>query len=76
MSDGCMNAYADDVMANGAQGIISEPYTDYRVIARKHKDCFLAGEGDCRILLNNNPIEIKSMVKQMVETAKKIRKKT
>jgi hypothetical protein len=70
MSDGCMNAYADDVMAYGARGIISEPYTDYRVIAQKHKDCFLAGEGDCRILLNNNPVEIKAMVRRMVETAR------
>jgi len=47
MSDGCMDAYADDVMACGARGIISEPYTDYRAIARKHTGCFLAGEGNC-----------------------------
>ena len=48
MSDGCVDAYADDVFACGARGIISEPYTDYKTIARKHKDCFLAGEGDVR----------------------------
>ncbi len=45
MADGRMDAYADDVMACGARGIISEPYTDYKAIARRHKDCFLAGEG-------------------------------
>ena len=36
----------------------------------QHKDCFLAGEGDNRILSRNDPDEIKVMVKNMVETAK------
>jgi hypothetical protein len=70
MSDGCMDAFADDVMACGARGIISEPYTGYKAIARKHKDCFLAGEGDNRILTRNDPEEIEAMVRSMVETAK------
>lgn len=69
MSDGNMDAYADDVMACGARGIISEPYTDYKKIARRYKDCFLAGEGDNRILYRNNPDEIRAMVESMVETA-------
>ena len=69
MSDGCMDAYADDVMACGARGIISEPYTDYRTIASKHKDCFLAGEGDARVLFRNDPSEIEVMVRQMVKTS-------
>jgi uroporphyrinogen-III decarboxylase len=70
MADGCMDAYADDVMACGAHGIISEPYTDYKQIARRHKDCFLAGEGDNRILMRNDPVEIRAMVENMAETAK------
>jgi len=65
-----MDAFADDVMACGARGIISEPYTDYKAIARKHKDCFLAGEGDNRILTRNDPEEIEAMVRSMVETAR------
>ncbi len=69
MSDGNMDAYADDVMACGARGIISEPYTNYKKIARKHKDCFLAGEGDNRVLMRNDPTEIKMMVESMTETA-------
>lgn len=69
MADGCMDAYADDVMTCGARGIISEPYTDYKRIAKKHKDCFLAGEGDNRILMGNDPKEIRKMVESMVETA-------
>ena len=28
MADGCMDAYADDVIACGACGIITEPYTE------------------------------------------------
>jgi len=70
MSDGCMDSYVDDVMACGPRGIISEPYTDYRAIARRYQDCFVAGEGDCRILFRNDPEEIEAMVHRMVETAK------
>lgn len=70
MVDGCVDSYADDIMACGARGIISEPYTDFKAIARKHKDCFIAGEGDNRILSRNNYDEIKSMVQSMVETSK------
>ena len=70
MADGCMDAYADDVFACGARGIISEPYTDYKQIARRHPDCFLAGEGDNRILSSNNREAIRQMVLRMVETAR------
>jgi uroporphyrinogen-III decarboxylase len=68
MADGCMDTYADDVMTCGAIGIISEPYTNYKALAVRYRDCFLAGEGDNRILMRNNPEEIKAMVKRMVET--------
>jgi hypothetical protein len=70
MADGCMDAFADDVMACGARGIISEPFTDYKAIARKYENCFIAGEGDNRILMRNNGEEIRSMVESMVETGR------
>ncbi|HEY8667962.1 MAG TPA: uroporphyrinogen decarboxylase family protein, partial [Tepidisphaeraceae bacterium] len=70
MSDGNMDAYADDVFACGADGIVTEPHTDYKTIARKHPDKFLSGEGDNRILTRNDPDEIKAMVKNMAETAR------
>ena len=72
MSDGCMDAYADDVIACGARGIISEPHTNYKAVARRHdgKNLFLAGEGDNRILTRNDPDEIDAMVRSMVETAR------
>jgi len=70
MVDGCIDAYADDVFACGARGIITEPYTDFKTIARKHENCFLAGEGDNRILTRNDRDEIEAMVRSMVETAK------
>ena len=69
MVDGCVDRYADDVFACGARGIISEPYTDYKAIARRHKDCFLAGEGDNRVLCRNDPAEIRRMVEKMAQTA-------
>jgi uroporphyrinogen-III decarboxylase len=69
MVDGCVDAFADDVFACGACGIITEPYTDFRAIARRHKDCFLAGEGDNRVLSRSDPDEIRAMVERMVETA-------
>jgi len=71
MSDGCMDAFADDVIACGARGIISEPYTDYKAIARRYEDenLFLAGEGDNLILNRNDPQEIEAMARSMLETA-------
>ena len=68
MVDGCVNAFVDDVMACGARGIISEPFTDYKAIARRYENCFIAGEGDNRILMRNDANEIQSMVESMVET--------
>jgi len=68
--DGCADAYADDIFACGARGIISEPYTDYKRLAAKYKDCVLAGEGDNRVVNRNDPNEIRKMVESMVETGK------
>lgn len=70
MADGCVDAYVDDVMACGASGIITEPYSDFKSIARKYENCVLAGEGDTRTLMRNNPAEIRKMVEGMVETGK------
>ncbi len=70
MVDGCMDAYVDDVMACGARGIISEPFTDYKAIARRYQDCFIAGEGDNRVLMRNDRDEIRAMVESMVETGR------
>jgi hypothetical protein len=70
MVDGCVDAFADDVMACGARGIISEPFTDYKAIARRYDNPFVAGEGDCRVLMRNDPDEIRAMVVSMTETAR------
>jgi hypothetical protein len=70
MSDGCVDAFADDVMALGARGIISEPFTNYKRLARKYENCFLAGDGDCRVLMRNDKSETRKMVDSMLETAK------
>jgi len=70
MVDGCVDAFLDNVMACGARGIISEPFTNYKAIARRYKDCFIAGEGDNRILMRNDPCEIRRMVETMAETGR------
>ena len=70
MVDGRVDAFVDDVMACGARGIISEPFTDYKAIARKYENCFIAGEGDNRVLTRNNPAEIRAMVESMAETGR------
>lgn len=70
MSDGCMDAYAEDVLACGASGIITEPYTNFRAIARRHENVVLAGEGDVRILMRGDAEGVRAMVRSMVETAK------
>jgi hypothetical protein len=70
MVDGCVDAFVPDVMACGARGIISEPYTDYKRIARAYPDAFIAGEGDNRVLVRNDPAEIRAMVASMAETGR------
>ena len=68
--DGCVDAYVDDIMACGLRGIVSEPYTDYKAIARRYNNPLLSGEGDNRVLMRNDPREIRAMVESMVETGK------
>ena len=70
MVDGNVDAFADDVMACGARGIISEPFTNYKALARRYPNCFIAGEGDNRVLMRNQPAEIRAMVERMVETGR------
>jgi DNA-binding NarL/FixJ family response regulator len=70
MSDGNLDVYVDDVITCGARGIITEPYTNFKRIVKKHKDVFVAGEGDNRIISTNDYNAIKNMVLNMVETAK------
>jgi hypothetical protein len=44
MVDGCVDAFADDVMACGARGIIGEPTTHYRALAQRYDNPFLSAE--------------------------------
>jgi len=70
MTDGNPQVFVDDIMSCGARGIITEPFMDYKIVARNYENCFLAGEGDNRVLTRNNPDEIKAMVTSMVETGR------
>ncbi len=70
MSDGNVDQVADDVFACGADGISSEPYTNFPEIAKKHPDKVLAGDGDNRILSTGDRDAIFAMVKNMAEWGK------
>ena len=65
-SDGNVDKVAGDVFACGADGIRSEPYTDWPEIARKHPGKVLTGQGDNRTLSMNDREAIERMVKDMV----------
>lgn len=69
-TDGCPDAYVDDIYACGARGLITEPYADFKAIAKKYPDILLAGEGDNRILTYGSKEDIEKMVLNMVETGK------
>jgi uroporphyrinogen-III decarboxylase len=70
ITDGRADAFVEDIFACGARGILTEPYTDFKAIARRHANSFLAGEGDTRILARNDPDEIRAMVGRMLETSR------
>jgi len=69
-TDGNPDLVADDLFAVGVDGLISEPFADWKAIARKHPDKVLAGEGDNRILMRNDPAEIEAMVQSMCATGR------
>lgn len=70
MTDGRADPAVADIMACGARGIITEPYTDFKAIARRYENCFLAGEGDNRVLMGDDATAIERMVRSMVQTAR------
>lgn len=70
VADGCIDAFVDDLVACGANGFMTEPYTDFKEIARTYPGIFIAGEGDSRVLLRNDKHEIRAMVESMVETGR------
>ena len=70
MTDGNPTEFVDDIVACGASGLITEPYADFKAIAKKYPDMMLAGEGDNRILTYGTKDDIRKMVDSMTETGK------
>jgi Uroporphyrinogen decarboxylase (URO-D) len=70
ISDGNVDRVADDVVACGADGIMSEPYTDWPTLARRFPDKILVGDGDNRVLMSDDRAAIFSMVERMCELGK------
>ena len=71
ISDGSVDAVADDIFACGADGIRSEPYTNWSTIAEKHPDKVLTGDGDNRIIATGDRRAIFKMVEEMTEWGKR-----
>ena len=71
VSDGNVDAVADDIFACGADGIRSEPYTNWPAIAAKHPDKVLVGDGDNRVISTGDPQAIREMVKRMTGWGKR-----
>lgn len=65
--DGNVDQVADDVIACGADGILSEPYTNWSEYARKHPDKILMGDGDNRIIKTGDKDAIYKMVREMAD---------
>ena len=70
MADGKPDACLEDVFRCGARGVVTEPYCDFKALAKKHPDLVLAGEGDNRILTYGTKEDIRKMVESMAETGK------
>lgn len=72
IGDGNLDAYVDDLVACGADGIITEPYTNFKKLAARHPQLVMGGEGDNRILTFGSRDDIKKMVISMTETARDV----
>jgi phosphoserine phosphatase len=70
ISDGNLDAVADDIFACGADGIVAEPFTDWQELIRKHPEKIIVAGGDNRIIARNNREEIFAMVEQMARIGK------
>lgn len=69
-TDGKPDAYVDDLYSVGMRGLITEPYCDFKAVAKKYPDIMLTGEGDNRILTYGTKEDIRRMVESMAETGK------
>jgi hypothetical protein len=69
--DGDVTRVADDIFACGADGIRSEPFTDWAAIADKHPDKVLVGDGDNRVVQSGDREAIFDMVARMTELGRR-----
>lgn len=71
MTDGNADQVADDIFACGADGLVSEPLTNWKAIAERHPRKVLVGEGDNRVLSRNDRAEIEAHVRDMCEMGRR-----
>ena len=70
-SDGKPDVFVDDLYRCGMRGLITEPFCDFKEVARKYPDIYLGGEGDNRVLTYGTKDDIRKMVQSMAETGKR-----
>ena len=69
--DGRVNMVAADVFACGADGMRTEPYTDWDAMMSAHPDKIYVGDGDNRIISTGNRDAIEKMTREMAERGKR-----
>jgi uroporphyrinogen-III decarboxylase len=70
-SDGNFTEYIDDIAEAGAEGFIFEPLTDLEYIVEHYgKTHVIVGNADCRVLMHDNPEEIRAEVKRCMDLGK------
>jgi hypothetical protein len=70
VSDGNIDQIYDDVLACGADGFLSEVYTDWKEYKRKHPDKILIGGGDNQIIKTGDKTLIEKMAQEMADLGK------
>jgi len=70
-SDGKPDVFVDALYRCGMRGLTTEPYCDFKAVAKKYPDIYLGGEGDNRVLTYGSKEDIRKMVESMAETGKR-----
>jgi uroporphyrinogen-III decarboxylase len=64
-SDGCFDAFVDDIAATGVHGFVFEPLTDLKAIVERYGQTHvIVGNADTRVLLSGSEAQIRTEVER------------